>query len=185
MPENKRCRWVSGVVAALALAAAGCGGSSQGQPPTRLPSIAPPVPKSWDASRYRDKPCSLFADEQAKELGYLKPGRVNSDDPDVAECVRDIGGSPDSSFTVKYYFATDLLGKIYRREIAWPANSASPITVVGQPGLRTNDIPDDVACNVVVGLAGTQGFEVRMAGRNSCERSFTVAETIMHNIIGG
>ena len=104
-------------------------------------------------------------------------------DADAAICMRDFGTGPNGAFTIKYYFATDLLGKIYRREIAWPANSASPITVAGQPALKTNDLNDEL-CNVAVGLTDTQGFEVLVADKNAnpCDRAVNVAEAIMHNI---
>jgi hypothetical protein len=93
--------------------------------------------------------------------------------------MRDSGNSPNGQFTIKYYFATDLLGKIYRREIPWPANSSSPITIAGQLALKTNDI-DDVLCNVAVGLTDTQGLEVRISDKNAnlCDRAVNVAETI-------
>jgi Protein of unknown function (DUF3558) len=104
-------------------------------------------------------------------------------DADATACMRDSGNGPNGDFTIKYYFATDLLGKIYRREIPWPANSASPITIAGQPALKTNDL-NDALCNVAVGLADTQGFEVRIKDTNTnpCDRTIKVAETIMHNI---
>ncbi|WP_165960665.1 DUF3558 domain-containing protein [Actinocrispum wychmicini] len=183
---------IAGTFAIFALVVAGCSGTPQGSPPTSagsassrtpLPSSAPSVPKSWDAKQYRDKPCTLFTDQQARVLGYLKPGHAYFGQPDAATCTRD-SDEHFGDFTIKYYFATDVLGKIYRREITWPTNSTLQITVVDQPGVRT-DFPEDVECRVVVGLTDTQGFEVRVLSKNSCERAVNVAETIMHNVIKG
>lgn len=186
MTAHQRRRTV-GLAAALALIATGCTTSPPVDPPaptsvnspTRLPSSAPRVSKFWDANSYRDKPCALFTDDQAKVLGFLKPGSVYMGEPDVAACMR-----ADGTFTIKYYFATDLLGKIYSREILYPGvNSASQITIVGQPALKPN-IPDADMCTVAVGLTDTQGFAVRIEDKNvnPCDRAVNVAETIMHNI---
>jgi hypothetical protein len=179
------------LVAALALIATGCSTSPQPTPtpapassPSRLPSTAPRVQKSWDASSYRDKPCALFTDDQARVLGYLEPGSIFTGEPDAATCMRDSGSGPNGDFVVKYYYATDLLGKIYRREILYPGvNSASPTTIAGQPALKPT-MSDAAICTVAVALADTQGFEVRIADKTGqpCDQAVHVAETIMHNL---
>ncbi len=183
-------RWWLVVVVAGLFVAAGCSGSppvgpspSTSAPPTRLGSSAPRVSRSWDASAYRDKPCALFTDDQARVLGYNKPGSVYMGEPDVATCMRD-SETGHGDFMVKYYFATDMLGKIYRREILFRGiNSASLITVGGQPALKPT-IPGSPLCTVAVGLTDSQGFEVRIddTAPNPCDRAVTVAETIMRNL---
>ncbi|MEV4312837.1 DUF3558 domain-containing protein [Actinocrispum sp. NPDC049592] len=187
---TSRRHWTAGLLVGLTLVASGCTGSPTPGPtpsaspsPTRLGTSAPPVARLWDASAYRTKPCGLFTDDQARVLGYNKPGSASTDDPDVATCIRDTG-TASGGFMVKYYFATDLLGKIYRREILFPGiNSASPITVEGQPALKPT-IPGAEFCTVAVGLTNTQGFEVRIDDKavDPCDRAVTIAETIMRNL---
>jgi hypothetical protein len=79
--------------------------------------------------------------------------------------------------------AEDLLGKIYRREVLWPVETASSFTVGGQPALRTI-LPAGEPCRVAVGLSGDQGIEVRVVEKSgdSCERATTVAEAIVRKL---
>src|SRR4051794_6358909 len=46
--------------------------------PYRLPSVAPRAAKQWDAIRYKDKPCDLLTDEQARGVGFVEPGWVDT-----------------------------------------------------------------------------------------------------------
>jgi hypothetical protein len=134
-----------------------------------------------DGSAYRESPCDLFTDEQAKSLGYAKPGRPYQD-AEGAHCSRN--GESGAELSTKYV-GDDLLGKIYRREVLWPAESASSVTLVGQPALRTN-LPADQPCRVAVGLSGDQGIEVRVVDKTSdpCQRAVTVAEAIVRKLGG-
>jgi hypothetical protein len=179
--------WIT--LAAGVLLAAGCAQPAAENPPgstsssassTRLPSSAPSVPRSLDASAYREKPCDLFTDEQAKSLGYALPGRPYQD-AEGAHCFRN--GESGAELSTKYV-GEDLLGKIYRREVLWPAESASPVMVGSQPALKTN-LPADEPCRVAVGLSGDQGIEVRIVDKTTdpCERATAVAEAIVRKLV--
>lgn len=154
--------------------------------PSRLPTNRPHIPRPLDAGSYRDKPCALFTDEQALVLGILEPGRPDAN-PDYAVCHRISSPAGENDVIISYYFATDLLGEIYRGEAEplWPMTRLLPITVARQPAVRTNPTTTE-ECKVAVGLADTQGFVVRVNNKkvDSCERAVMIAETIVHNLGG-
>jgi hypothetical protein len=148
--------------------------------PYRLPSVAPRVVKQWDAIRYKDKPCDLLTDEQARGVGFVEPGWVDTPRDGFPQCWRMRG---HSSLFVKFY-DMDLVGKVYRRETIWPGGEgAVPVTVLGQPALKVV-FPGGDRCAIAVALAENQGFEVNFKeeGAEASVDATSVAETIMHNL---
>lgn len=190
-----RARLFACVVAGtVTVMATGCSPQPAGDPArptstnssaTPLPSSRPPIPRPLDANTYRDKPCTLFTDEQARVLGYLKPGTPDQTS-EPARCSWRAERIGDADLNVDYYASTDLLGQIYRRETtSWPSNSLLPLTIAGQPALRTT-FPTTELCRVALGLTNNQAVEIRVADKhiNSCDRAVQVAETIVHNLSG-
>ncbi|GAB3894042.1 DUF3558 family protein [Kibdelosporangium lantanae] len=179
---------------AIGLAAAAVGCSSRAEPstpstpstpsspssPARLPTDPPRVAKQWDAGAYKDKPCALLTDQQAQGMGYRVPGSVLTVDDGIAQCRR-IDGS--NQFVIRF-FGTDLVGRIYRREMIWPGiNWATPMKVVGQPALKSA-LPGSDECLIAVAIADNQGFDVRIdeKGVDPCVHATQAAETVMHNL---
>jgi len=183
MKPVMRLLWISG----LAAAAVGC--SSPTEPlvppsttlsPTRLPTERPRVANQRDSHAYKDKPCALLPDQQAQAMGYREPGSSLTTEDGVAHCRRMNG---NNQFVIRF-FSTDLLGRIYRREMIWPGvNGATPMTVVRQPALKSA-IPGSDECLIAVALTDDQGFDVRVdeKGADPCVHATMAAETIMHNL---
>lgn len=148
--------------------------------PYRLPSVPPRVGKQWDALRFKDRPCDLFTDEQAQRIGFVEPGWIDTPRDGFKQCWRMNGRK---SFYVKFY-DTDLVGKVYRREMIWPGGEdATPVTVVGQPALRVV-FPGGDQCAIAVAIADNQGFEVYIdeEGADARVHATMAAETVMHNL---
>lgn len=150
-------------------------------PSSWIPSTPPPIPQA-DAAAYRDKPCDLFTDEEAKALGYSRT-RDPFVDGNVSWCRRTAGGVPGDEFILKYHQGDDYFGDIYRREAEWPSNGAVARTVGGQPAVSVA-LERNTACWLVVGLADNQSVEVRIANKKdvACDLAATVAETIVKKL---
>ncbi|CAM3993387.1 DUF3558 domain-containing protein [Kibdelosporangium persicum] len=178
------------VVACLLILAAGCTASppneEQDPPPTThvpapwrgIPPTRPQIPP-LDASRYGDKPCDLFTDEQAKALGYVRE-RDPLVETDVQRCIRRAEYTTDTTLTILFYPDADHLGRIYRREAEWPANDATARDIGGQPAVSVV-LDRQSTCWLVVGLTDTQSVEVRTTNTKSagCDQATGIAEAIV------
>jgi hypothetical protein len=172
----------------LAVVATGCtsGPASSGPtsatstPSSELPASAPSITRALDASAYRDRPCDLFTNDEAKALGYTAPGRPGGD-PAVPQC-----SWPSSELVVRYYPDNDFFGQIYRREATWPAKLSIAITVAQQPAVRTDLPATEDYCRVAVGLTGTQTVEARVMSKtlDSCDQAVKVAEAVVRKLGG-
>jgi hypothetical protein len=193
--RTRIARWMSGTVAAtFALISAGCTAGPTGDPsnPTTtsssdapLPSSRPPIPRSLDATTYRDKPCELFSDDQARMLGILESG-ATFQKPESADCQRFSSPPGENDLVVSYYFASDLLARIYRGDTNWPTKQwTEPLNIAGQPAVKTT-LPATDNCRLAIGLTDNQGVEiqVRYKRADACPRALQVAETIVHNLGG-
>jgi hypothetical protein len=193
-------RWIYGLVVALPVLLASCVGEpdavpgppsvtrvSPTSPPWWIPSSPPPIPRPLDASAYREKPCDLFTDDQAKSLGY-----VRTSDPfvqeEVSRCSRSGEGAfKDNSLLILYFHDTDRLGQIHRREAEWPSDGAVPRTILGQPAVSA--VIGGNWCWLVVGLTETQSVEIRIEDHvpdnrsNTCDRAMSAAEGIVRKLV--
>lgn len=178
----KRRRWMAGVLAGTPLVVMGCTGSADTPTLDGLPTEAPSVPRALDASSYLGKPCDLFTDEQSRAAGFPVLGE-SYEDVSGAYCSR--GGDGDSTFRT-HIVADDLLGKVYRREVLWPADVAESTMVGGQPAVRATRSAGE-PCLVVVGLGGKQAFEVRIVDKRAdpCGRATGIAEAIVLKVAAG
>jgi hypothetical protein len=179
MRSMTRFLWITGLTTVVV----GCSSPPEPSAPpssTRLPADPPRVTKQWDAHAYKDRPCALFPDQQAQVMGYREPGSSLTAEDGAAHCRRMNG---DNQFVIRLFNA-DLLGRIYRREMIWPGvNGATPMTVVGQPALKSA-IPGSDECLIAVAIADNEGFDVRIdeKGADPCVHATMAAETVMHNL---
>ncbi|MFC0115838.1 DUF3558 domain-containing protein [Kibdelosporangium aridum] len=180
-------------IAALFLLA-GCSGAPPEKPPDSppatsipaptprgLPTSPPPIPLPLDASRYRDRPCDLFTDEQVQALGYppiKRPGVL----PGQSYCARHDESNLDLHFSIWYrHDGTDRFAKVHRREEEWLADDAAPIAVAGQPAAK---LPGTRMCKVLIGLSTAESIEVVFGDPkvDFCDRAVRIAETVVRNV---
>ncbi|CAM3993418.1 DUF3558 domain-containing protein [Kibdelosporangium persicum] len=148
-----------------------------------IPTSPPPIPRPLDASRYRDKPCDLFTDEQVQALGYppIKRSGVLTNE---SQCTRHDESNLDLHFSIWYrHDGTDRFAKVHRREESWRSDDAVSITVEGQPAVR---LPGTRMCTVLIGLSSTESIEIHFGDPkvDSCDRAVRIAEGVVRNVRG-
>jgi Protein of unknown function (DUF3558) len=158
--------------------------------PSPPPSIPPPITRPLDASAYKAKPCELITAEQVAGYGLEAP--LAQHDPGFISCI--YSGLPNSRFEliwVRYYYATDWLGEIYRGQTDRWYGDFIPIMIAGQPAareekpLRFDQPRNEEQCRAAVGLSETQGLEVSaVTATSSCAQAVAVAEVIVRNLGG-
>ncbi|MFC5111315.1 DUF3558 family protein [Kibdelosporangium philippinense] len=156
--------------------------------PTRIrpgiPTIPPPIPRPLDASKFRDRPCDLFTDEQAAALGYpleKRPGVV----PEESYCVRDSLADVTVDYSIWYrHDGTDLFALAHRRETGeWIGDASVSITVEGQPAIKR---PGAEHCAVLIGLSTTESIKIYFQDKkvDFCDRAVRIAEDVVRNVRG-
>lgn len=160
------------------------GTTSASSPPT----TPPPITRPLDASTYRARICDVFTDEEAQARGFTKPGQIYAesfpdDDFHFTACGRPSLKDQGPALDIAYYYDSDLLERIYRRQHRWGRESFAVLTIAGQPAARTDfaNIPDH--CEVAVGLTVGQSINVRVLfAEKPCDQAVEIAEIIVRKL---
>jgi hypothetical protein len=163
------------------------------EPTPSEPSL-PAINRPLDASTYRARVCDLLTEAQIRRLdmGSVDPLPEQPDQSGRVTCLIHgpiHEGGTRTSLMVTYYYATDLLAAIYRRELpgSQPYQPLTPVSVAGQPAWQA-ELGDD--CQLAVGLADTQGVEISFGytdlplDRDPCGQAMEVGENIVRNLVG-
>lgn len=163
--------------------------SSISMPPlTPLPTSPPPITRPLDASQYATEGtvCDLLTDIQANEFGLPSPGDpFTAGGGSLLTCRRDNPDSVDErdieySLWPDYDLWTSEFGSSRR-------GSDDPflLDIAGQPAVVNGSDPEP-ACQVKVGIAARQGFEIlaKDDGEQACALAVAVAERMVRNLGG-
>ena len=142
---------------------------------TRRPTAAPPVTRTLDIGKYRERPCELLTPPQqaAITLPRIAAG------PSVCRWEQP---EPRSSVTIQLLVNLNYLNQVYlESNKEWEV--FEPITVAGQPAVVLNPATDQTYSNVLVGTGPTDSISVSVtAPADPTTRARTIAEQIVGNL---